>query len=454
MTGRTTRWVKCVTKRWIKWAAVAILAALILWPSATSAHDVPDNVSIVAFLKPENGRMLILVRMPANALIDFSFPTLSDGNWLDLRNINGLPEDGAKVWIADLLSIYEDNNPLPTPKVIAARLSRAGDSSFNTFQDAFSLVNGDPMPADSLLTQDTATVDALLETPIRSADSNFSFEPRFERVGVRVTTTLSFIPPSGGVRQFQYEGDPETFELNPKWNYAAARFFKAGFSHYLGESDYLLFLLCVALVFRRIRVLAAFSVVFAIAQSFALVGSLKLVSSLQLMTSQSAPVLCGMLIAAATVYMGIEAIVAAAGGGKSPGLAICTGLIFGSGYWFGLQPLIQFGGVHALASTLGFDAGIVAAEICALALLAAAVQGLLRSSNSPRAIIIIAAAIAVHISWRRMLDRAQSFALVPLNFPAISSTTFILAGIAAAGLAGLLFFLRRKDRSEIAATRI
>src|ERR1700722_2347843 len=100
-----TRWTKCGMKR----AAIAILAALILWPSATSAHDVPDNVSISAFLKPENGRMLILVRMPANALIDFIFPTLSDGNWLDLKNINGLPQDGAKVWIADLLSIYEDD---------------------------------------------------------------------------------------------------------------------------------------------------------------------------------------------------------------------------------------------------------------------------------------------------------------------------------------------------------
>ena len=276
-----TRWMKCVTKCWMKRAAFAILAALILWPPATSAHDVPDNVSIVAFLKPENGRMLILVRMPANALIDFIFPTLFDSNWLDLKNINGLPEDGAKVWIADLLSIYEDDNALPTPKVIAARLSRAGDSSFNTFQDAFSLVNGDRLPTDSLLTQDTATVDALLETPIRSVDSHFSFEPRFERVGVRVTTTLSFLPPNGGIRQFQYEGDPETFELNPSWNYAVARFFRAGFAHYLSESDYLLFLLCVALVFRRLRVLAWFSVAFATAQSFALVSSLKLIGSTQ-----------------------------------------------------------------------------------------------------------------------------------------------------------------------------
>ena len=456
-----TRWMKCVSKCWMKRAAFAILAALILWPSATSAHDVPDNVSVVAFLKPENGRMLILVRMPANALIDFIFPTLFDSNWLDLKNINGLPEDGAKVWIADLLSIYEDNTALPTPKVIAARLSRAGDSSFNTFQDAFSLVNGDTLPTDSLLTQDTATVDALLETPIRSVNSHFSFEPRFERVGVRVITTLSFLPPNGGIRQFQYEGDPETFELNPSWNYAVARFFRAGFAHYLSESDYLLFLLCVALVFRRLRVLALFSVAFATAQSFALVSSLKLIGSLnmigsfQLMWSpQWAPVICGVMIAAATVYMGIEAIAAEAGGGKSPGLAICTGLIFGSGYWFGLQPLIQFGGIHPLASTLGFDAGILTAEICALALLAAAVQGLLRSSNSPRAIIIIAAAIAVHISWHRMLDRARSFALVPLNLPAISSTTFILAGIAAAALAAVSFFLRRRDHPEIAATRI
>jgi hypothetical protein len=414
----------------MKRATFAILAALMLWPCAASAHDVPDDVRIKIFLKPEDGRMLILVRIPANALIDILFPTLPGSDWLDLKQIDGFAREGAKVWVADLLSLQEGDNPLPTPQVLDARVSRTSDSSFSTFEKALEHVNGNRLPSDTLLVQDQVVVDALLETPIQSAHSSFSFEPRFARVGVSVTTTLAFLPADGGIRRFEYEGDAETFPLDPNWTQAVAGLFRAGFSHYWKETDYLLFFLCVALVFERLRRLVPFTAAFAAAQSFVLIGAaLGLAPS-----AQWIPPFWGVLIAAAVVYMGIEAIVVGESDDPRWVLAVATGLVFGLGFWFALEPVIQFGGVHRLAAAFAFNSGIVISYISALVLLATAVKCLLRFSSAPRVVVIIAAAVAVRISWHQMLDRAHSLSLVSMSFPVTNVTAFTLAGMAVAAV--------------------
>src|SRR5579862_1499166 len=228
----------------MKRAALATLAAFLLWPCAASAHDVPDDVKIKIFLHPEGNRMVILVRIPASALIDILFPMRNESDWLDLKPIDGYAMEGARVWVADLLSIYEGNTLLPKPEVREVRVSRSSSPSFNTFQAALEHVKGERLPMDTLLTQDQAAVDALLETPIRSARSDFSFEPRFARVGVRVTTTLAFLPAEGGIRQFEYEGDAQTFKLNPSWTETIVRFIPEGFAHFFAMTDYFLFVLC------------------------------------------------------------------------------------------------------------------------------------------------------------------------------------------------------------------
>jgi hypothetical protein len=357
-----------------------------------------------------------------------------------LNHIDGFAREGAKVWVADLLSLREDGAPLPTPRVVAARISRASDSSFSTFERALEHVNGDRLPSETLLVQDQAEVDTLLETPIRSARSRFSFEPGFARVGVRVTTTLAFLSPDGGIRRFEYEGDPETFPLDPDWRQAVAGLFRAGFSHYWAETDYLLFFLCVALVFERFRALALFALAFAVAQLLALIVS----ASGLVPAAPWIPALWGVLIAAAIVYMGIEAIVADESDQQRWGLAVVTGAAFGSGFWFALEPAIQFGGAHRMAALLAFDAGIVIGYVSALALFAGAVKCLLRLSSAPRVVVIIAAAIAIRISWHRMLDRAHALNLTPISLPVTNVAAFTLAGIAlAAALTASLYRSRR-----------
>jgi hypothetical protein len=422
----------------MKRVLLAALGALLLWPSAAAAHDVPDDVKLKIFLKPEAGRMLILVRIPANALIDIVFPTRPESGWLNLSQIDGYAREGAKVWVADLLSIYEGGDPLPEPNVIGVRIARTNSSSFDTFQSALAHVSGDRMPSDTLLGLDQAAVDALLETPIRSPHSDFSFEPRFARVGVRVTTTLEFLPADGGIRQFVYEGDAKTFHLDPSRIQAFTRLMQAGFAHYFDQADYLLFLLCIAILFDRFRPLALFATAFAAAQFLALIGF-----AFGLAPSEQWISLWGVLISAATVYAGIEAIVGGADGSERWGFAIVAGLLFGSGFCFALRPMIQFGGAHRLASVFAFDAAILVSYASALLLLFGAARALRRISSAPRAALIIAAAVALHVSWHRMLARAHALSLSPMSSPVTNLATILMAVAAAAALAVWVYRSRR-----------
>jgi hypothetical protein len=90
---------------------------------------------------------------------------------------------------------------------------------------------------------------------------------------------------------------------------------------------------------------------------------------------------------------------------------------------------------------------VVTAELATMALLVAAVQMMLRLSRAPRAAVTIAAAIAIHIAWRRMLDRADALALVQVQAPAVSPAQLaVIAAVAIAALAGSAHVLRRRNQ--------
>ena len=206
--------------------------------------------------------------------------------------------------------------------------------------------------------------------------------------------------------------------------------------------DYFLFLFCVALAFQRLGALLPFAAVLGFSECVALLLALERLPSLPWI-----PVVAGILVAAATVFMGIEAIVAtvATQSGKRLGLAVASGLIFGCGFWFGLQPVLEFGGSHALLSGLAFTVGVLATQTLGLAILYLGLQLLLKVAWAPRAAIIIGAAIAIHIAWRSMLDRAYALTLVPMTTPTM--TPNLLAFLLAASilvLTALSYALRRR----------
>src|SRR5262245_50068578 len=74
--------------------------------SAVLAHDIPNDVTVQTFLRPENGRLRLLVRCPLKAMRDINFPERGPG-YLDIAKTEVLLPDAATLWISDFLLLYQ-----------------------------------------------------------------------------------------------------------------------------------------------------------------------------------------------------------------------------------------------------------------------------------------------------------------------------------------------------------
>ncbi|HYA17026.1 MAG TPA: HupE/UreJ family protein [Bryobacteraceae bacterium] len=414
-------------------------AALLLFaPLLAAAHEVPDHVIMRVFLKPQHDRLQILVRIPTVALIDTLFPMLPDSLFLDLKQTNEAASMPARVWVADLLSIHEGDTLLPRPRVVKTMISRDSDISFNTYADALAHINGPPLPDNALVMWDRSMLDVLLEAPIRSDQSDFSLVPRFGRLGVLVTNYIEFLPARGGRRDFVYEGDPEKYRLDPTLPQTIGHFIAVGFRHIFDETDHVLLLLCMALMLRRPRELLGFAIAFTIAHSITLLASALLPGPGPVWL----PRVSGTLMALFIIYLGLESVFPATPARFRPLVAIASGMVFGSGFWFFFEPLVQYGGEHPVAAALSFNLGIEAGQYGALALLVPALALFFRFTPLNRAWTMVFAGFAAHVAWHRMTERAFTLSQVPFEWP----TGEVWAALVAAAAIGVMVTLRgRKE---------
>src|SRR5262249_35967135 len=146
-------------------------------------------------------------------------------------------ERASRLWVANVLNLYENDAALPRPTVIRYRLSRENDPSFASFATAVARISDPPIPRSEFVRWDRSVLDVLLETPIRSERSTFSLQPRWGRLGLRVNTTIVFLPADGGARSFAYEGDPSRYALNPTITAASAHFLYLGFMQIVTRPD-------------------------------------------------------------------------------------------------------------------------------------------------------------------------------------------------------------------------
>ena len=89
----------------LAWAALAPGLELRL-----RAHEIPNDVTVHAFLRPEGQRLRLLVRAPLAAMRDILFPT-RDQVHLDFARADAAVRDAATLWIADSITIYEGGTP-------------------------------------------------------------------------------------------------------------------------------------------------------------------------------------------------------------------------------------------------------------------------------------------------------------------------------------------------------
>jgi hypothetical protein len=393
----------------------------LLYGVVLRAHEIPNDVTVQAFLKPEGQRVRLLVRVPLLAMRDMDFPTRTRGSGLlDLSRADATLRDAATLWIADDIELYEEGTRLAYPRVVDVRASLPSDKSFATYEGALAHVTGSPLPGDTEFLWNQGMLDILFEYPIQSEQSRFSIRLKLDRLGLRTITVLRYLTPAGAVRAFEFLGDPGIVRLDPRWHQAAFQFVKLGFLHILDGIDHLLFLLCLVIPFRRFRSLIAVVTSFTVAHSITLIASSYNFAPDALWF----PPLIETLIATSIVYMALENIV-------SPQLkrrwliTFGFGLVHGFGFSFALRQTLQFAGTHLLTSLLSFNIGVELGQLLVLVLVIPALGWLFRHVVAERLGTIILSAIVAHTSWHWMTERYGVLRQFRFEWPVVDALFWV-----------------------------
>jgi len=456
--------------RFLTFVSVCLLVGM----AAPSAHEIPNDVTIQIFVKPEGQRLRLLVRVPLAAMRDMDYPRRGAKNsgLLDVARAESTLRDAATLWVADSLDVFEEDTKLAYPRVADVRASLESDRSFATYDEALAHLTGPRLADDTELVWTQGLLDVLFEYAIQSDRSRFSIDPKFARLGLRTVTVVRFDPPGGAERAFELVGDPGLVRLDPRWHQAAWQFVKLGFEHILDGTDHLLFLFCLVIPFRRVRPLIAVVTSFTVAHSITLFASAFNLAPDALWF----PPLIETLIAASILYMALENIVFYAGEAPpSPGrlapsrsprpqalganvkrrwlITFGFGLVHGFGFSFALRQTLQFAGSHLLTSLFGFNAGVELGQLLVLAIILPALALLFRYGVAERIGTIILSALVAHTSWHWLTERYQVLRQYRITWPAIDATFLVTAMrwamvlVAMAGAYWLIGVLRSRQAS-------
>jgi hypothetical protein len=389
------------------------------------AHNIPNDVTIQAFLKPDGQRLHLLIRVPLEAMRDINFPERGPG-YLDFDQSAPLLPDAATLWVADFIEIYEGASKLPKPTVMATRISLPADKSFATYEEAMAHFKAPPLGNDTQIYWNQPMMDVLFDYPIASERSEFSIHPGLARLGLRVATVLRFLPPKGPdgeqvVRAFEYEGDPGLVRLDPRWYQAAGRFVDLGFHHILDGTDHLLFLFCLVIPFRKFRALIPVVTAFTVAHSITLIASAYNLAPDALWF----PPLIEVGIALSIVYMALENIVGGSTVHKRWMIAFAFGLVHGFGFSFALRQTLQFAGRHMLTSLLSFNIGVELGQLLVLLIMIPLLELLFRYVVAERMGTIILSALVAHTAWHWMSERWGVLSKYTIQLPEMTPALLV-----------------------------
>jgi hypothetical protein len=422
------------------WAIFAA-ALFLLTPRSASAHDIPNDVTVQAFVKPSGERLNVLVRVPLNAMRDTEFPEHGPG-YLDLDQIEPSLREAATVWISEALEFYQGDTRLPKPEITAVRVSLPSDRSFESYEAALAHVQGPRLAGDTQLYWNQAMLDVLLEYPIQAQPLDLSVHSVLARLGLRVVTVVRFLPSGEIVRAFEFTGDPGLIRLDPRWHQAVLSFVDLGFWHILSGTDHLLFLFCLVIRFRRFRALIPVVSAFTVAHSMTLLASAYNLAPDALWF----PPLIETLIAISIVYMALENIVGGAGLQRRWMMAFGFGLVHGFGFSFALRQTMQFAGSHLLTSLLSFNVGVELGQLLVLALLVPLLEVFFRFAVAERTGTIILSALVAHTAWHWMTERAGRLSEYRFAWPLLNTAMLatILHWLTLTVLVAGLIWLARK----------
>lgn len=417
-----------------------LLIAAVLGAQAldrAAAHDVPEEIVIHAFVKPEGERLRLLVRLPLILLMNLDLPKEGPG-YLDLTRMEE-PLKTAAAAAAEQIVLFEDDRPLVLQQA-SGRISLPSDQSFSSYREALAHVQGASLPPHARVFWNQGFFDAHLEYAITTDRSAFSIQVWASGLGAPVTTFVRFIPAEGPARAYELSGETGRVALDPRWHQAAWTFVQSGLRRIVQGADPLLFLFCLVIPLRSLRRLIF------VATSFTLAHSLTLIAAASGLAPSGAwfPPLVETLIAASILYMALENIV-------WPGTsyrwvtAFLFGLVHGFGFSFALQESLQFAGSHLLLSLLSFNLGVELGQVLVIAVMVPTLSFFFRHLPGERTGAVVLSVIAAHTAWHWLAQRAGELARHRLPLPNTPTLVLLIAVPALLLLAGgLMWFLARR----------
>ena len=415
-----------------------LLAALTFLAGPVLAHDIPTDVTVQAFLKPQGHTLRVLMRLPLKAVMDVEFPH-RERDFVDLARVDQSLRDAATLALSNNLQIHEGDTLLAAPRIVSTRMSLDGDRSFGTYDAALAHVTGAPLPVETTLYWEQGLLDVLFEYPIQSDRSLFSIHAAFDRFALKVVTSLQFLPPGGADRAYALEGDAGLVRLDPNWYQASARFVTTGFFHILDGTDHLLFLLCLLIPFRRVGPLIPIVTAFTVAHSITLIASAYNYAPDALWF----PPLIETLIATSVFYMALENI-AIARPRRRWIITFLFGLVHGFGFSYGLQHTLQFAGTHLLASLLSFNIGIELGQLLVLAILVPLLNILFKHVVAERMGTIILSVIVGHTAWHWMIERFEVLRQFPWPTVTAAGLRWLIVVVIIAAMTWLMVLVTQR----------
>ncbi len=405
--------------RWIL-GTLLPLAALLGATRVSSAHEIPAAVTVQSYIRAEGDVLRMLVRVPLGSMRDIQFPLRGPG-YIMIEEADPYLRDAAVLWLVDYLQLFENDELIERPEVVATRISLPSDRSFVSFDNALEHILGPPLPATTDLIWNQSMLDVVLEYPIESDESRFSIFSELSHLGLTTTTILRFDLPGSEERLYQFIGNPGLVELDPRWYQAFLQFVELGFFHILDGIDHLLFLLCLVIPFRRIVPLITLVTSFTVAHSITLGASAFGYAPSALWF----PPLVETLIALSIVFMALENILGA-NLQRRWLVAFGFGLVHGFGFSFALRESLQFAGSHLVTSLLAFNVGVELGQIAVLLVAVPALVLLFRHVVAERLGVIVMSALITHTSWHWMADRWGTLQAYTISLPPLD-IVFLLA---------------------------
>jgi len=368
------------------WFGLMLLLSL---HALMQAHEIPYDLRIQLLMKVEEDRLVVLARIPMSALAEADLPLRGPG-YLQLEGIEPALENAAALALLDNLVVLENGARRQPNKASQIRVSYSSDQSFMSYARALSHLEGSRIPWTQDIYWKQQYLDVAYDYKIDSADSQFVVHPHFDRLGLKVVTTLHFQAPNHAERAFEIHGNAGAIELDPSWFSAVKRFSMSGFRHILGGWDHLLFLFCLALGRSRWRDLFWLASCFTVAHSITLISTALGLFPDRLWFSP----LVELLIAVSIVLMAAENVL------KVPdrwrmALVFFFGLIHGFGFAFSLSDALQFSGAHLLTALFAFNLGVEIGQLVALGAMAAILDGLFRADR-PRGLVLLVSLLVAH----------------------------------------------------------